>query len=183
MRTSASFRLVVRFARRNTLFYDEDVTDLPRPVSAVYVGMKAMEIGRHGQHDVRRSLVRFSTELLNLYFQTRPQIWREQSYLYNELSSLSVGWGGRDRTSEWRNQNQFDYSTISRRIWKKGSKCPLAISIAWPPFPNEEAAVAGRISLAKSEATGCARADREGPTALANSTSIRHPAEATRVRR
>ena len=92
MRTSASFRLVVRFARRNTLFYDEDVTDLPRPVSAVYVGMKAMEIGRHGQHDVRRSLVRFSTELLNLYFQTRPQIWREQSYLYNELSSLSAGW-------------------------------------------------------------------------------------------
>jgi hypothetical protein len=26
-------------------FYDEDVTDLPRLVSAVYVGMKAMEIG------------------------------------------------------------------------------------------------------------------------------------------
>jgi len=73
-----------------------------------------------------------------------------------------AGWGGRDRTSEWRNQNQFDYLTISKRIWKKGSKCPLAISIAWPPFPNEEAAVAGRISLAKSEATGCARADREG---------------------
>ena len=119
MRTSASFRLVVRFARRNTLFYDEDVTDLPRPVSAVYVGMKAMEIGRHGQHDVRRSLVRFSTELLNLYFQTRPQIWREQSYLYNELSSLSAGWGGRDRTSEWRNQNPLDYPTISRRVWKK----------------------------------------------------------------
>jgi hypothetical protein len=76
--------------------------------------------------------------------------------------AISIGWGGRDRTSEWRNQNQFDYSTISKRIWKKGSKCPLAISIAWPPFPNKEAAVAGRISLAKSEATGCARADREG---------------------
>ena len=76
--------------------------------------------------------------------------------------AISIGWGGRDRTSEWRNQNQIDYLTISKRIWKKGSKCPLAISIAWPPFPNEEAAVAGRISLAKSEATGCARADREG---------------------
>jgi hypothetical protein len=70
--------------------------------------------------------------------------------------------GRRDRTSEWRNQNQFDYSTISRRIWKDGSKCPLAISIAWPLLPNKEAAVAGRISLAKSEAKGCARADREG---------------------
>src|SRR6266404_4870551 len=30
-----------------------------------------------------------------------------------------------------------------------------------PSFPNKEAALAGRISLAKSEATGCARADRE----------------------
>ena len=142
MRTSASFRLVVRFARRNTLFYDEDVTDLPRPVSSVYAGMKAMEIGRHGQADVRRSLVRFSTVLLNLYFQTRPQIWREQSYLYNELSSLSAGWGGRDRTSESRNQNPLDYSAISRRIWKKWSKHPLAIPITWQPFPNKEAALA-----------------------------------------
>ena len=42
--------------------------------------------------DARRRLVQFSTALLDLYFQTRPQIWREQSYLYNELSSLSAGW-------------------------------------------------------------------------------------------
>jgi hypothetical protein len=33
--------------------------------------------------------------------------------------AISTGWGGRDRTSEWRNQNQFDYSTISKRIWKR----------------------------------------------------------------
>ena len=33
--------LAVRFARRNTLFCDEDVTDLPRLIFAVYVGMKA----------------------------------------------------------------------------------------------------------------------------------------------
>jgi hypothetical protein len=37
-------RLVVRFVRRNALFYDEDLTNLPRLVSAVYVGMKAVEI-------------------------------------------------------------------------------------------------------------------------------------------
>ena len=37
-------RLVVRFARRNTLFCDEDLTDLPRFVSAVYVGVKGVEI-------------------------------------------------------------------------------------------------------------------------------------------
>jgi hypothetical protein len=40
------------------------------------------------------------------------------------------GWGGRDRTSEWRNQNQLDYSTISSRIWKKRANSPLVISIA-----------------------------------------------------
>ena len=39
--------------------------------------------------------------------------------LTNEPNSLNTGWGGRDRTSEWRNQNQLDYSTISRRVWKK----------------------------------------------------------------
>src|SRR6266480_3162836 len=62
----ASFRLLVRFARRNTLFYDEDMTALSRLVSAVHVGMKAMEISRYGQHDARSGLVRFSTELQNL---------------------------------------------------------------------------------------------------------------------
>src|SRR6266508_3327576 len=61
----ASFRLVVRFARRNTLFYDQDITALPRLVSAVYVGMKAMKTSRYGQHDARSRFVRFSTELLN----------------------------------------------------------------------------------------------------------------------
>ncbi|MGY4258133.1 hypothetical protein ACVI1L_005201 [Bradyrhizobium sp. USDA 4516] len=39
-----------------------------------------------------------------------------------EINGLLAGWGGRDRTSEWRNQNQFDYSTISRGIWKKSGK-------------------------------------------------------------
>jgi hypothetical protein len=40
------------------------------------------------------------------------------------------GWGGRDRTSEWRNQNQLNYPRISRRILKKQPKRALAISIA-----------------------------------------------------
>ena len=52
-----------------------------------------------------------------------------------------TGWGGRDRTSEWRNQNQLDYSTISTGIWKKWIKRPLATSIAWRPFPNEKQAL------------------------------------------
>jgi hypothetical protein len=113
---------VVRIARRNTLFYDEDVADLPRLVSAVYVGMKAMEIGGHGRDDARRRLVRFSTALLNLHFQTHRQIWRERSYLYNELSSLSAGWGGRDRTSEWRNQNPLPYRLATPQLTRTGGR-------------------------------------------------------------
>jgi hypothetical protein len=68
------------------------------------------------------------------------------------------GWGGRDRTSEWRNQNPLDYSAISRRIWKKWSKHPLAIPITWQPFPNKEAALAEdqsrKISTAMPEFEG-----------------------------
>jgi hypothetical protein len=37
-----------------------------------------------------------------------------------------------------RNQNPLDYSTISRRVWKKWSKHALAIPIGWQPFPNEK---------------------------------------------
>jgi hypothetical protein len=44
---------------------------------------------------------------------------------------------------------------------KNAKNAPLALSIAWQSFPNKEAALTGRISLAKSEATGCARADCE----------------------
>ena len=48
-----------------------------------------------------------------------------------------TGWGGRDRTSEWRNQNPPDYSMIPTRIWKNAQNCALTISIAWRLFPNE----------------------------------------------
>ena len=52
---------------------------------------------------------------------------------------------------EWRNQNQFDYSTISRRIWKNRPSPALAIPIAWQPFPNENSLIA-RASRQKSVA-------------------------------
>src|SRR2546430_15538477 len=65
--------MVVRFARRITLFYDQDVTALPRLVPAVYVGMKAMEISRYGQHDARSGLVRFSTEGFKTSFPNAPK--------------------------------------------------------------------------------------------------------------
>jgi hypothetical protein len=64
-------RLVVRFARRNTLLYDEDLTDLPRDLSP---RDESHGISQYGQRDARRRLVRFSTELQKLYFQTRPKI-------------------------------------------------------------------------------------------------------------
>ncbi|MCG2630748.1 hypothetical protein L6654_29360 [Bradyrhizobium sp. WYCCWR 13023] len=40
--------------------------------------------------------------------------------------------------SEWRNQNLLDYSTISKRIWKKWSIPDPVISIGWLVFPNEK---------------------------------------------
>jgi len=46
--------------------------------------------------------------------------------------------------------------SIGKR-WKKRPKRPQATSIALQPFPNKEAALAGRISSAKSRAAGYAR--------------------------
>jgi hypothetical protein len=42
-------------------------------------------------------------------FQMRPKTWLGTELFHNELSALSPGWGGRDRTSEWRNQNPLPY--------------------------------------------------------------------------
>jgi hypothetical protein len=57
----------------------------------------------------------------------------------NKFSAFSPRRGEMDRSLEWWNQNQFDCSKISKRIWKKRLKRPSATSIAWPPFPNEAA--------------------------------------------
>ena len=78
--------MVVRFARRITLFYDQDVTALPRLVPAVYVGMKAMEISRRGQHGARSCLVRFSTELQ--IFPNASRIWAGEKAVYITNSAL-----------------------------------------------------------------------------------------------
>ena len=67
------------------------------------------------------------------------------------------GWGGRDRTSEWRNQNLLDYITISRRIWKKWSKSSLAISIACQLFPNDVVIPSSSV-LASANGPKCSRA-------------------------
>ena len=55
-----------------------------------------------------------------------------------------AGWGARIRTWEWRNQNQLDCSTISKRVWKKPAKRAPAISIAWQLFPNERQSLQGK---------------------------------------
>ena len=44
------------------------------------------------------------------------QLPSQAGFVSDFRRSLSAGWGGRDRTSEWRNQNLFDYPTISRRV-------------------------------------------------------------------
>jgi hypothetical protein len=37
-----------------------------------------------------------------------------------------AGWGAWIRTREWRNQNQLDYPTTSRCIWKNSAKKDLS---------------------------------------------------------
>ena len=107
---------------------------------------------------------------------------------YNKLSALRLAGAGGIEPPNGGIKIGLIIQRFQRAFGKKkGSKCPLAISIAWPPFPNKEAAVAGRISLAKSEATGCARADREGhgvdSTCEFDQHAVaRHPAEVARVR-
>jgi len=74
----------------------------------------------------------------------RPRRLRA-SYLTN--STACAGWGGRNRTSEWRNQNQLDYSMISKRAWKEAQNSALVISIAWRLFPNEKGAYELRADM------------------------------------
>jgi hypothetical protein len=57
---------------------------------------------------------------LQRFFKRAPRSKSEQSCLHNELSAFCLAGAGSIATSEWRNQNQLDYSMISRRIWKKG---------------------------------------------------------------
>jgi NADPH:quinone reductase-like Zn-dependent oxidoreductase len=45
-------------------------------------------------------------------------------------ADVVIDWGARIRTWEWRNQNQLDYPTISRRIWKERPKHALGVSMA-----------------------------------------------------
>src|SRR5512147_1693840 len=51
-----------------------------------------------------------------------------RSCLYSELSSLGAGWGGRDRTSEWRNQNPLPYrlATTQQAEQKRADDAPCA---------------------------------------------------------
>src|SRR5215472_6862674 len=71
-----------------------------------------------------------------------------------ERTPVQLTGGPGFRTWEWRNQNQFDYLTISTRIWKNWLKWAPAISIAWQPFPNEAQALAGRVNAARPELAG-----------------------------
>jgi hypothetical protein len=50
------------------------------------------------------------------------QLPSQAGFVSNFRESGAYGWGGRDRTSEWRNQNLFDYSMFSMRIWKNAEK-------------------------------------------------------------
>jgi hypothetical protein len=48
----------------------------------------------------------------------------EESYFSNEFSALTPGWGGRDRTSEWRNQNPLPYRLATPQQAGSGIQSP-----------------------------------------------------------
>jgi len=53
------------------------------------------------------------------------------------LSMIDLGWGGRDRTSEWRNQNQARYEEILTAILNFAQFLPPIRSIGYKPIQNE----------------------------------------------
>jgi hypothetical protein len=68
----------------------------------------------------------------------------------------------------------FDYSTISKRIWKKRAKYAPVISITWLPFPNENGTQA---SLKRALATQV----RKRPVAFAKRSRVVLPRRASRA--
>jgi hypothetical protein len=58
----------------------------------------------------------------NPFFQMHSKPRAKQSRFSRKFSGLEPGWGGRTRTSEWRNQNLLDYPIISMGIWEKSVK-------------------------------------------------------------
>jgi hypothetical protein len=104
------------------------------------------------------------------------------------ILTSNINWLGREGSNLRMEESKsaWLFSDFKAHL-EKMLKTPLAISIAWQWFPNKEVAVAGRISLAKSEATGCARTDREGhgvdsTCEFDQHAVVRHPAEVARVR-
>ena len=83
------------------------------------------------------SLRQMGRGVISFQMHRRPD-WKRRPFIL-KIHRVASGWGGRDRTSEWRNQNQFDYSMIPICIWKKAQNCAPTISIAWQLFPNEMA--------------------------------------------
>ncbi len=94
-----AFRMVVPILR----------LDLPRLASVAYVEMNAKEIG--DTVSVTRETVQLDPRpSFRISVSKRAQkLGQEHSCFHNKLSALSPGWGGRDRTSEWRNQNPLPY--------------------------------------------------------------------------
>jgi hypothetical protein len=63
---------------------------------------------------------------------------------------MLIGWGARIRTWEWRNQNQLDYPTISKRILEKTTKTGSSDFNRLPAVSKMKMARAGRIRRQQS---------------------------------
>jgi hypothetical protein len=72
-------------------------------------GQAATRIQRYCSTARKRKQHRISKWRVESVSKCAQRLGWEQSCFHNELSALSPGWGGRDRTSEWRNQNPLPY--------------------------------------------------------------------------
>jgi hypothetical protein len=76
---------------------------------------------------LQRAAVRKDRKKARKYATKAPHRQRQNT---SNINSLFAGWGGRTRTSEWRNQNPTDSPYYSMHILKNPNYSPLVRSIA-----------------------------------------------------
>jgi hypothetical protein len=83
--------------------------------------------------------------------------WEKQYLLFN-INGLVAGWGGRTRTSEWRNQNSLAIIDLAPHFSRPAKKQPVLYQSVSGIFPTEKAVEksgpsAAQCSLSELERT------------------------------
>ena len=99
---------------------------LQRPGSATRTAWQPPVRTRREQNFGTGSGMRFQNEFAE----------RSQAMNRATISICYHGWGGRNRTSAWRNQNPIGFAVKSTSILKNSENSPLDASITWLQFQN-----------------------------------------------